>query len=100
MPCHILWRCAPGCSLWTSTAFRQQRVGGRYLTQSFHPSEAPAGGGLAISGGLGGARLTHNHSRQFAYVLQSLTLWCASDTFCVLLCAVWHWTIRRSYSAC
>ena len=25
------------------------------------------------------ACLTHNHARQYAYVLQSLTLWCASD---------------------
>lgn len=30
---------------------------------------------LAISGGRGGARLTHSHQRQYAYVLQSLSLW-------------------------
>jgi len=30
---------------------------------------------LAIKGGHGGARLTHNHTRQYYYVLQSLTLW-------------------------
>ncbi|KAL6752973.1 hypothetical protein V8C86DRAFT_1813438 [Haematococcus lacustris] len=30
---------------------------------------------LAIQGGKGGARLTHNHERQYHYVLQSLTLW-------------------------
>ena len=30
---------------------------------------------LAISGGVEGARLTHDHSRQYYYVLQSLTLW-------------------------
>lgn len=30
---------------------------------------------LAISDGVGGARLTHDHSRQFKYVFQSLALW-------------------------
>ena len=34
-----------------------------------------AGMSLAISGGRGGARLTHSHQRQYAYVLQSLSLW-------------------------
>ena len=33
------------------------------------------GASLAISGGMGGARLTHSHERQYHYVLQSLTLW-------------------------
>ncbi len=33
------------------------------------------GASLAISGGRGGARLTHSHERQYAYVLQSLSLW-------------------------
>lgn len=30
---------------------------------------------LAIHAGAGGARLSHSHSRQYSYVLQSLTLW-------------------------
>ncbi|TFK78571.1 hypothetical protein K466DRAFT_606861, partial [Polyporus arcularius HHB13444] len=30
---------------------------------------------LAIKTGKGGARLTHDHQKQYAYVLQSLTLW-------------------------
>ncbi|KAF9021536.1 hypothetical protein BDZ89DRAFT_1071382, partial [Hymenopellis radicata] len=30
---------------------------------------------LAIRSGKGGARLSHDHSKQYAYVLQSLTLW-------------------------
>lgn len=30
---------------------------------------------LGISYGVGGARLSHNHKRQYQYVLQSLTLW-------------------------
>jgi hypothetical protein len=30
---------------------------------------------LAIRSGKNGARLSHDHSRQYAYVLQSLTLW-------------------------
>lgn len=46
-----------------------------YLRQYFRPDAAEPGASLAISGGLGGARLTHNHERQFHYVLQSLTLW-------------------------
>lgn len=38
---------------------------------------APAlqGLSLAISGGYEGSRLTHNHERQYNYVLQSMTLW-------------------------
>jgi hypothetical protein len=28
-----------------------------------------------LAAGTGGARLTHNHERQYHYVLQSLTLW-------------------------
>ena len=39
------------------------------------PDSAEPGASLAISGGMGGARLTHSHERQFHYVLQSLTLW-------------------------
>ena len=46
-----------------------------YLHTYFRPDYAEAGASLAISGGLAGARLTHNHERQFHYVLQSLTLW-------------------------
>ena len=42
---------------------------------AFRPEVAEEDGSLAIAGGLGGARLTHNHERQFHYVLQSLTLW-------------------------
>ena len=41
----------------------------------FSPSAAEDGASLAISGGRGGARLTHSHERQYAYVLQSLSLW-------------------------
>ena len=46
-----------------------------YLHAYFRPDYAESGASLAISGGLAGARLTHNHERQFHYVLQSLTLW-------------------------
>lgn len=46
-----------------------------YLHTYFRPDYAESGASLAISGGLAGARLTHNHERQFHYVLQSLTLW-------------------------
>lgn len=46
-----------------------------HLHAYFSPDAAEPGASLAISGGLEGARLTHSHARQFAYVLQSLTLW-------------------------
>eukprot|EP00195_Chlamydomonas_chlamydogama_P017300 CAMPEP_0202908130 /NCGR_PEP_ID=MMETSP1392-20130828/44986_1 /ASSEMBLY_ACC=CAM_ASM_000868 /TAXON_ID=225041 /ORGANISM="Chlamydomonas chlamydogama, Strain SAG 11-48b" /LENGTH=653 /DNA_ID=CAMNT_0049597303 /DNA_START=132 /DNA_END=2093 /DNA_ORIENTATION=+ len=46
-----------------------------YFTTYFkHDSHEP-GYSLAIQGGREGARLTHNHERQYSYVLQSLTLW-------------------------
>lgn len=41
----------------------------------FKPTEAEPNYSLGISMGSGGARLTHNHERQYAYVLQSLMLW-------------------------
>lgn len=47
-----------------------------YLKQYFHPTQAKDGKhSLAIRSGKGGARLSHDHSKQYAYVLQSLTLW-------------------------
>lgn len=47
-----------------------------YLKQYFHPTQAKnPKSSLAIRSGKGGARLSHDHSKQFAYVLQSLTLW-------------------------
>eukprot|EP00158_Paraphelidium_tribonemae_P006025 Partr_v1_DN27635_c2_g1_i1_m65344 putative Protein of unknown function (DUF2009) len=44
------------------------------LTEHFSPSSSTSIS-LAISMGREGARLTHNHERQYFYVLQSLTLW-------------------------
>jgi len=46
------------------------------LTSNFSP-EAPKNErfSLAIQAGTGGARLSHNHERQYHYVLQSLMLW-------------------------
>ena len=47
-----------------------------YLKQYFHatnPKDPKSS--LAIKIGKGGARLTHDHQKQYAYVLQSLTLW-------------------------
>lgn len=44
------------------------------LTQHFDPS-LPGERSLAISYGRKGARLSHDHSKQFHYVHQSLTLW-------------------------
>lgn len=48
----------------------------RYLKEHFHPTQAKdSKSSLAIRSGKGGARLSHDHSKQYAYVLQSLTLW-------------------------
>jgi hypothetical protein len=47
-----------------------------YLKLYFRPTQASdPKSSLAIRSGRGGARLTHDHSKQYAYVLQSLTLW-------------------------
>ncbi|GMH41918.1 hypothetical protein BSKO_09837 [Bryopsis sp. KO-2023] len=46
-----------------------------YLKKYFGPTVNNPGCSLAISMGSQGARLTHNHERQFQYVLQTLTLW-------------------------
>ena len=55
-----------------------------FLREHFPSSDAPsATTSLAISGGESGARLTHSHQKQYAFVLQSLTLWreIANDMF-------------------
>lgn len=41
--------------------------------QPTHPKDDKTS--LAIRSGRNGARLSHDHSKQYAYVLQSLTLW-------------------------
>jgi hypothetical protein len=47
-----------------------------YLQEWWHPREASERAfSLAIALGAEGARLSHSHERQYAYVLQSLTLW-------------------------
>ncbi|KAF8165631.1 hypothetical protein B0H34DRAFT_689871 [Crassisporium funariophilum] len=47
-----------------------------YLKEYFHPQQSKdPHSSLAIRSGKGGARLSHDHSKQYAYVLQSLTLW-------------------------
>jgi len=47
-----------------------------YLKEHFHPNHAKDNkSSLAILSGKGGARLSHDHARQYSYVLQSLTLW-------------------------
>lgn len=47
-----------------------------HLKEYFHPTQAKdPHTSLAIRSGKGGARLSHDHSKQYAYVLQSLTLW-------------------------
>ena len=59
-----------------------------YLKTLFRPDKTDASYSLAISDGADGSRLTHGHEKQYAYVLQSLTLWSeiAQDMFrCVCL---------------
>jgi hypothetical protein len=48
-----------------------------YLRHYFHPTQPGKEDNttLAIRSGRGGARLSHDHAKQYAYVLQSLTLW-------------------------
>jgi len=46
-----------------------------FLKTYFRPDQAEEEYSLAIQSGVGGARLSHNHARQYAYVLQSLSLW-------------------------
>lgn len=47
-----------------------------YLKSYFKPDQYESTElSLAIHAGAGGARLSHSHSRQYSYVLQSLTLW-------------------------
>lgn len=47
-----------------------------YLKQYYHPTQAKDSKySLSIRSGKGGARLSHDHAKQYAYVLQSLTLW-------------------------
>eukprot|EP01113_Clastostelium_recurvatum_P026869 TRINITY_DN3228_c0_g1_i3.p1 TRINITY_DN3228_c0_g1~~TRINITY_DN3228_c0_g1_i3.p1 ORF type:complete len:288 (+),score=47.50 TRINITY_DN3228_c0_g1_i3:106-969(+) len=51
----------------------------RYLEEYFSPNSETSDAGirdsLAIRMGTDGARLTHNHTRQYHYVLQSMILW-------------------------
>ena len=46
-----------------------------YMKKYFKPNEVEKGFDLSIAMGSGGARLSHNHERQYTYVLQSLMLW-------------------------
>jgi anti-sigma-K factor RskA len=48
-----------------------------YLQKYFHPTDPgkDESTSLAIRSGRGGARLSHDHAKQYAYVIQSLTLW-------------------------
>ncbi|KAF5388186.1 hypothetical protein D9615_000693 [Tricholomella constricta] len=47
-----------------------------YLKEYFHPTQAKdSKRSLAIRSGREGARLSHDHGKQYSYVLQSLTLW-------------------------
>ena len=45
------------------------------LREHFDPQSPDANSTLAIQAGRGGARLSHSHATQFAYVEQSLRLW-------------------------
>ncbi|KEG11370.1 hypothetical protein DQ04_02691030 [Trypanosoma grayi] len=45
------------------------------LKEFFSPDEATSSTNLSIEEGENGSRLTHNHRRQYYFVLQSLSLW-------------------------
>lgn len=47
----------------------------QFLSKHFSPTEIPDGYSLSIISGQEGARLSHNHERQYSFALQSLTLW-------------------------
>ncbi|ODQ65836.1 hypothetical protein NADFUDRAFT_82791 [Nadsonia fulvescens var. elongata DSM 6958] len=47
----------------------------KYLHEYFSPEVKEDGPVLSIQYGKGGARLSHNHEKQYHYVNQSLTLW-------------------------
>eukprot|EP00559_Dactyliosolen_fragilissimus_P004779 CAMPEP_0184865140 /NCGR_PEP_ID=MMETSP0580-20130426/17097_1 /TAXON_ID=1118495 /ORGANISM="Dactyliosolen fragilissimus" /LENGTH=827 /DNA_ID=CAMNT_0027364215 /DNA_START=162 /DNA_END=2645 /DNA_ORIENTATION=+ len=47
----------------------------KYLQKYFSPSIIEEEYSLAIVSGMNGARLSHNHERQYYFALQSLTLW-------------------------
>jgi hypothetical protein len=47
----------------------------QFLSKHFSPTEIPKGYSLSIVSGQEGARLSHNHERQYSFALQSLTLW-------------------------
>ena len=46
-----------------------------YLSHFFNPNAIEGGFSLAITMGLHGARLSHNHQKQYAYASQSMMLW-------------------------
>ena len=46
-----------------------------FLTSHFSPTNIEEGYSLSIVSGQDGARLSHNHERQYYFALQSLTLW-------------------------
>jgi hypothetical protein len=47
----------------------------RYLKRYFHPTSHEKDFSLGIQSGREGARLSHDHAKQYQYVLQSLSLW-------------------------
>ncbi|KAN0032792.1 hypothetical protein ACTFIV_006715 [Dictyostelium citrinum] len=47
----------------------------RLLKEYFDPNHSEKGFSLALEHGVGGARLSHNHRKQYNYVYQSLSLW-------------------------
>lgn len=47
------------------------------LEEYFHPDKVEPGFSLSVDEGVDGSRLSHTHTLQYNYVLQSLTLWAA-----------------------
>ncbi|EPY31617.1 hypothetical protein AGDE_08962 [Angomonas deanei] len=56
------------------------------LKKYFSPNVCTSATDLSITEGSSGSRLTHEHSRQYYYVLQSLTLW---KNICARMFALW-----------
>ena len=84
-----------------------------YLKEHFHPNQPPDNkSSLAIRSGKGGARLSHDHSKQYAYVLQSLSLWreilhgkglrsqspCSPDGTFLQTCSTYGLSPKKTYS--